>query len=469
MMFEKTKGIYFAAPKFIQTLGINIYELFHTALNFRSSEYVELVKLLRYTEKFNKDKFLPYQNKYLRQIVAYAYKNVPFYHNLYKKNGFDITKIKTIYDLEKLPVISKEEIRDNPLLFSTNPGPYVLSKTSGTTGKPLTIRISKTAYLINLAAAHHGRRFVWANYDGGYIARLVGDTPVKDCEEEDLYRISRISKRVIFPSYCLNFKNVAKIIDILKKMNIKYLQAYPSTAFILAKFLEIHDRKLPLKAIFYSSEPMFEFQKHLINERFDCPVFGFYGQAETAISAVECEAGNYHLTMLDGILEIEKRKECENKGSAVVTSLHNKAMPLIRYDLGDYTGYVKKECECGRLLPIIYPVETKMHGFVVTPSGFIISPSMLTFPFKCSKHIIEAQIIQKNIDKIVIKIVKDKTYSDMDECMLRSSLRSILGPEIDLQFVYVDEIFPGNSFKKHFVISYLGEKYLDNILSGHKI
>src|SRR5690606_35670462 len=110
--------------------------------------------------------------------------------------------------------------------------------------------------------------------------------------------------------------------------------------------------------------------------------FGFYGQAEEIISAVECKNGNYHLTMIDGITEIIRNDDpvtYGEKGVVIASSLHNYSMPLIRYALNDYTGLKEGDCECGCSIPMIYPIETKLEDFIITPDGKIISPSLLTF------------------------------------------------------------------------------------------
>jgi len=466
--------IYYASPTPFKTFGVNLYEFWTSWRYFKSRKYQEWSKILHSSEKWSIKELENWQNKYFNFIIRYAYNNVAFYRELYDSHGIKIDSIKSKEDIEKLPIIEKEQIRDNPRIFSKKREKYIIRHTSGTTGKPLTIRVSKDAYLLDLAVAYHGRRYRWAGYDGGYIARLVGDKPVRKCNDKRLHIVSHVTRRVIFPSYCLTHENIKRILDVIKKMNIQYLQAYPSTAYLLAKFLEIEDEILPLKAIFLSSEPVYEFQRQIIMERFNAPIFGFYGQAETLVSAVECKEGNYHLTMLDGILEVVdvdgNSLEVGEKGFVVATSLHNIAMPLIRYKLGDYSGYLDKGCECGIKLPLIFPIEAKEHDFIITPENKIISPSLLTFPFKYSRGIIEAQVIQKDLNKIVLRIVRDqKRYTSKDEQNLLASIRELVGPNVEIELEYVTQIYPTAAFKKRFVISQLPRELLEKVLSGEKL
>ena len=461
-MNEDLLKLYHLAPAYIQTLEINLFELQEWKLR-RSKKFHESLTFLKKTEKWNYKEYLEYQNKHLKNIVEYAYKNTPFYHNLYKKNNIDISKIKTIADLEKLPIIKKEDVVNHwPLFLSQQKEKYTTRSTAGTTGKPLTIRLSKNLNILDKANAF--RRDLWAGYDGGWTARFVGDAPTKDCASQKFYRKSFVMKRVFFPTYCLSLETLPIIIENLKGLKIKYLQCYPSAGYLLAKFLEMTDTFFPAKAVLFSSEPMYEFQRTLIEERFETKAFGFYAQSEEVASALECEKGHYHVTMVDGITEILKNNEqvkSKEKGFTVGTSLHNYVMPLIRYAINDYTGYLHDQCDCERTLPIIYPIETRAGDFIITTSGKFFAPLMLAFPIREIKNIIETQFVQKTIDSIVIQIVKADNYTQSDEITLLGLLKKLLGEEMSIRIDYVNKIYETSAHKKRFIINEMGKDYLD--------
>ncbi len=454
-------------PHPFQTIGINIIELNQWAIR-KTKTFSQSLSFLRSTEKWSKEKIIEYQNKHLRNIVKYAYTYVPFYHDLYKNASIDVEKIRTIDDLKKLPVISKNDIVKNWDKFtSIKKERYIVRSTSGTTGHPFTLRISYDLDVLDKANAY--RRDLWGGYDGGWIARLVGDKPVKDCSRNPLYRKSYVMNRVIFPSYCLSVDNIKRIITDLKKLKVKYLQCYPSTGYILAKYLELQDKFLPLKSVFYSSEPLYDYQRQIMEERFRSNLFGYYSSAEEIISALECEQGSYHLTQVDGILEIIRNGEkvsVGEKGFTIATSLHNRVMPLIRYALNDYTGFNKEACSCGRTLPVIYPVETKKEDFIITTKGNILSPSLLHFPIHHSNKIIESQIIQKEINKIIFKIVPNTAFSKEDEKNLMDSFKELLGKEMEIEIEYVRNIHRTKNQKKRFVINEMNSKSIERIFEN---
>jgi phenylacetate-CoA ligase len=455
---------YYRLPPSIQTLGINVFELREWMLR-HSTSFHETVKFLKKTEKWNSEEFTNYQNAHLKKIVEYAYKNVPFYHALYKKNNIDISTIRTIEDLEKLPIIKKEDIANNWDQFQSQQNEqFTIRHTSGTTGKPLTIRLSKKLNILDKANAF--RRDLWAGYDGGWTARFVGDTPIKDCHTSTFYRRSFVMRRAIFSINCLSVETLPLFVQNLKKLKIEFLQCYPSAGYLLAKYLEKNDSYIPLKAVLYSSEPMFDFQRALIEERFKTKSYGYYAQAEEIISALECEQGKYHLTMVDGILEIVKNNEkvsLGEKGFTIGTSLHNYAMPFIRYALNDFTGFIENQCECTKTSPLIYPIETKVRDFIVTVSGRLISPPLLAFPIREAQQVLESQYVQKALDTVIVRIVKADSYTEKNESALLRSLKQLLGEEMSIKIEYVKKIYETNAYKKRFVINEMEKDYFEKI------
>ena len=428
---------------------------------YRNRTYRRWLEDIRRVQKWSRKEIEDYQNRHLREIVRYAYSNVPFYRKLYR--NIDISGIKSTDDLQRLPIVTKEMILKNSDVHSVSKERYIISHTSGTTGTPLEIRVSPEQYYLT-RAIWYGARFEWSGYDGGWIARFVGDSPVKDCSERILYRKARPTKRLIFPSYCISFQSIPLMLEAMKKYEVRYIRAYPSTAYLLARYLEHTDTEYILKALFYSSEPMYPYQREVIERRFGVRPSGVYGQAENAVSALECENGRYHLISIDGITEIlrgNERVSDGEKGLMTVTALHNRAMPLIRYMLGDYTGFSENDCACGRELPVIYPIETKMEDFIVTPDGKAISPSVLTFPLKHARGIEESQIVQRKMDEVIIRIVRGDSYTEDGERELLSAMKEILGPEMSVRIQYVREIHRSSAHKKRFVINEMGGDYIE--------
>src|SRR4029077_13217882 len=214
---------------------------------------------------------------------------------------------------------------------------------------------------------------------------------------------------------------------------------YPSTVHLPAAHLEARgeDLGVPLKGVFLSSEPVIAWQRSVIEQRFGCPVFDWYGLAEGVVSAGECERHEgYHVSEESSIAEIVPSETVPGASEIVATGLDNFMMPLIRYRTGDAAAWIGDPCACGRELRRLGGVETKVDDMVVTPDGRWISPSVLTFPFKSVRGIVKSQLVQPSAAELVVRRVVDEEYSPTDEVRLLDALRGRLGDGVAVRVEY---------------------------------
>ena len=101
----------------------------------------------------------------------------------------------------------------------------------------------------------------------------------------------------------------------------------------------------------------------------------------------------------------------------------------------------------------MHEVTTKQESIVTLPDGRLISPSVLTHPFKPMHNIAESQIIQDKVDELLVKIVRRESYSDADEAILLNGFRERLGTDVQVRICYVDEIPRTANAKFKWVIS----------------
>ena len=98
-------------------------------------------------------------------------------------------------------------------------------------------------------------------------------------------------------------------------------------------------------------------------------------------------------------------------------------------------------------------VTTKAEDTLTLKDGRLISPSVLTHPFKPMNSVEESQIIQREHDRIVIKIVPRKDYSEADTQHLIREMKNRLGEEVRIEIQMVDRLDRTNSGKFRWVIS----------------
>jgi phenylacetate-CoA ligase len=271
------------------------------------------------------------------------------------------------------------------------------------------------------------------------------------------WRYNLIGRQILFSTYHMNPVNLRDYVEKIKKSKIKIVDGYPSTIYILAKYLESKNTCLPMKAVFTGAEPIFDYQRKVIGERLCCEIYDHYGLTEKVVSAGECEAHDgRHITMEGTFVEVipaRQRSSANGYGEVIGTSLVNYAMPLIRYRTGDMSAFIETDCTCGRKLPRIKPVETKMEDIITTPDGRYVSASNLTFAFKPLSSINEAQIVQDNLHNIRVRIVRSENYNEQDTAELLNGLKTVLGDTVKIHIEFTDTIERTKTGKFRFVVS----------------
>ena len=118
--------------------------------------------------------------------------------------------------------------------------------------------------------------------------------------------------------------------------------------------------------------------RRYIKDRYAADVFDIYGCTEIKEIAWECERHNgYHINedeVLVEILDGDKPVGWDEVGDIVITDLRNKAMPLIRYRIGDRGLLRPGPCSCGRTFALMAPSAGRSSDFIITPNGQKLSP-----------------------------------------------------------------------------------------------
>jgi phenylacetate-CoA ligase len=179
-----------------------------------------------------------------------------------------------------------------------------------------------------------------------------------------------------------------------------------------------------------------------IETYFQCKCFDQYGQCEGVAMAMECAHGRIHTIPYVGISEIlrDDGASCPpgEVGRIVATSLLNDAMPLIRYDTGDYAAWSHEQsCPCGNANPIITNLVGRTDDYLVTPDGRKIG--RLSSAMKESQTIHSAQIVQDHPGHAYLLIKPGKGYKPQHATAVRDDILERIG-EFDLTIVEVSEI-----------------------------
>ncbi|MBU7037625.1 MAG: phenylacetate--CoA ligase family protein [Theionarchaea archaeon] len=377
------------------------------------------------------------QEKNLRHIVSHAYRNSPFYRQRFKEHGITPDDIGTINDLEKLPTVTKRDIIDN---FSSvvsrgfSKETCTVESTSGSTGENMTILHDSRAidYYAPVHIRGHMAVGLRPHHRTAYIRyKSMGPSLV---ERFGFFRFSHIPSDLP-PS---------TIIERMKEIRAFAINCYPNTMNLIAKEISQDDAEfLSPHHIVTWSEKLTPRIRKTVEDTFHCPVYDQYGAFECHSIAAECTEKRMHINA--DVLVMEFLKEGEpvapgERGEIVITNLWNRAMPFIRYKIGDIGGPSDEMCECGRGLPLMEELEGRTDDALVTTSGRPVLPSFIVPLFFPYPEIDAFQIVQKTRENIQIKIVKGKTYREETDRQIIQKFRSIFGNEPDIRIEHVEEI-----------------------------
>lgn len=418
-------------------------------------------------KKLVKNQWKPYaelkrdQEKRLQQLIDFSYENVPYYRNLFKNLKLLPKDIRTIEDLEKLPVLTKDIIKGHWEEFKPANLPsvkYYTLATGGSTGTPMQYRLSKPDRFLSGALLYRG----WGY--GGYklgdrMAFLAGSSLGFDTKARlttFVHETGRNLKKL--SSFDMGENEMRGYSRTINSFKPEFVRGYASSIYFFAKWIEENNLNLhsPI-AVFTTSDNLFPHMRTKISEVFDCEVYDGYGLNDGGVSAYECpEHVGLHIDTERSIMEVVDSEGCQmdrGKGQILATSLYNYAMPFIRYATEDAGHIIDDVCGCGRGYPLLKEIAGRTTDVLFTPEGKNIHGWFFLYIFwDYGKGIKEYQVVQETLKKIVIKIVPEDDFDDKQLDHIREVVaKRSLG--WDIEFKYVNMIERTGAGKYKFIIN----------------
>lgn len=461
-MKSKIEEFYLSCPPFMQNIGLSLYGLKENMIR-HGGVYSQYNKILKNNLSLTKKNLHNYQLKKLFEYLKECLLFVPYYRDMAGRYNINLKKINQIDDIRIFPLLDKEIVRNKPdILINERYKKKRLHKihTTGTTGTPLKIFCDSTTRQKNYAFYQRFLSLAGINYLGRratFGGRIILQP---DQKKPPFWRYSAIQRNLLFSSYHLTDENIGYYIDKLRDFQPDYIDAYPSSIYILAKYMIDHGISgLGItKGITTSAETLFNEQRAIIEKVFGVKVFDQYGSAEMSIFVGQCSEGVYHIHSDYGIMELIKEDgttaSIGEEGEIVCTSFINSVMPLVRYRIGDRGMLSKESCSCGLKFPIMKSLLGRMDDIIETPDGRKIgrlSPVLKGFPIQ------EAQYVQSEKNSVTVRIVKSPNYSKATEERVIEELRKRLGHVIKIQIEYHDVIPRTAGGKLKTVISLLSK------------
>ena len=427
----------------------------HSYSLFRGWEVVRHLRSLEKSQWLPMDEIQRIQLKKLRKLTEHAYNNVPFYHEKFKEAGLKPQDIRTLADLQKLPITTKNELKNSTpdKTVARNQSIHKLKRrqTGGTTGKPFIFFKDRRTISHELAALCWFRS--WYGSFGFKQALLRFFS----------YWIpwSKASKSFLIGWLVCdrNTQTLWKYARWIERFKPKALEGSPAGFYVFVNFLKKEGISgIVLPVLLTTSETLFSFQRQAIESALDCQVFNHYSSGEIASIAQECEEhAGLHINAVDRIVEFIQRGEVVSPGEMgeiVITDLENYAMPFIRYNIKDIGVPMDGFCSCGRGLPLIKEIKGRITDLIVSSGGSIIPGDVFAkfIVFRGHKWMEQFQVVQPSEQGLLIRIVKSPEFEREDLELILEKIREYLG-NVEVRTEFVESITPPPSGKHRFVIS----------------
>jgi len=424
---------------------------------------MECYKFVKKNEYESYENLKRYQEEKLQRLIQFSYDKVPYYHKLFKSLNLKPEDIRSIEDLQKLPILTKEIIRNNQKDFiplDLKDQKYANRSTAGSTGHPLQYRNSNDDKSLGFAILY--ANWGYAGYElGDKVAIIAGSSLIPSTGSKLIDNIKTfVMNTKNFSAFDLNEKYMDKIVITLNKFKPRFLSGYASSIYLFAKHIKDKNLKIDFnpKGVFATAEVLFDYQRELIEDVFNCKVFDQYGLNDGGISAYECEKHKgLHVDMIRSITEVADEEgtqsEAGKEGHILATSLHNYAMPFLRYDTGDLGILSGERCVCGRETPVLEKIIGRVSDYIYTPDRTKIHGEFFSHIFWEFSWVKQFQIIQNEVDEVVVKIVpdsKDKISDDELDRLKEIILNRAGAMKIVIEIV--DEIETTKAGKWKFIV-----------------
>lgn len=451
---------YLALPPWLQNVVCSL-EGWRIARTRYGSEFWRQLQAAEDRCHWPEEQVSAFRDSRIHVFVNHCYATSPWYKAAFDRIGLIPSDVKSLRDLEQVPILLKSEVQrgyGNLVSRAVPTSRQIIHHTSGTTGGGLRFATTLAATQEQWAIWWRYRRWhaiqpdTWCGYFGGRsVVPLSQRGP-------PFWRINWPGRQILFSAYHMSEKNMLAYVNKLRKQRPPWLHGYPSLLALLAGFMK--DRGLDVgyqvNVITTGAENLLLQQKALIERAFGVAPRQHYGMAEAVANISECELGNLHVDEDFSAVEFVPGESGTYK--VIGTNFSNMATPLLRYDVQDNATPSDAVCSCGRWGRLVASVDGRLEDYVILKNGAKLG--RLDHVFKDLINIQEAQIAQRRAGAITLRVVRGAGYTESDEALLLREFRQRVGEEADIEIDYVGALDRTASGKLRFVVSEIPESKL---------
>jgi phenylacetate-CoA ligase len=425
-----------------------LYPLWESGLRQRPT--LRHLRRLERTQWCSLDELTALQEAELAKLLTHAWHSVPHYQATFRRAGMEPGDIRRLDDLNKLPLLTRQDAADLEARKSSAPPlPQIDKATSGTTGAPLVFGYDVGSEYWRQAIKLRG--YAWAGYRPGdrslhfWGSPTVQPPPLAKRLKASLDHMIRREHYVDCTER--SEEQLRRVVQALRKQRPTALICYAQAGAALARHInENGSRDWDDISVIAAAERLFPNDREQLAQAFGPRIFETYGNREVMLIGAECEAHEgMHLSMENLIVELVVRDGERHRpalegelGEVVITDLHNYGAPFIRYLTGDQAVQCSSvRCDCGRSLRRLARVEGRTTDTLRDGAGRAVSGLFFNVLFAAlADQVREFQVVQRKDGAIDLKLVPTRQFeAGLLEQLRRHCGRHIPGVELRTQLV----------------------------------
>lgn len=413
----------------------------------------------RYVEE-DRQRAYPRAERLLADTLADAVANVPFYGGTASAEEIRSDPFSA---LASFPILERETVRTQGAAMQSagRRQGWHENTSGGSTGEPVALiqdadHLAKTIAIRNVFTLWTGNRlgdpelYIWGS-------------------EQDLERGrgsrrdrigNRLLRRELLNAFRLTDDAISAILDGLAEGEPRLVVAYTQAGYEVARFAAERGLRIPgQRGVIATAGTLHAFMRERLSSVFGCDVFNRYGSRETGDMAGECEyhdglhvlPWSCHIEVLDADgLPVQPGEE----GDIVVTSHTNRAMPLIRYRIGDRARVPSSDapCRCGRVTQMLAAVTGRTVDMFIAEDGSMVDGEYFTHLLYFRPWLKQFQVAQSAPDRVVYRLVARSEIPKGDRDEIAEKTRLVLGGRCEVRFEQLDSIAPSASGKLRYTM-----------------
>jgi phenylacetate-CoA ligase len=366
-------------------------------------------------------------------------------------------------DFARLPTMTRQDARENvdAIRWPQVPGGAFRYNTGGSSGQPLIFYFGRWRQASDAAGRIRARR--WWGVDTGDREAYLWGAPVELNKTDHIKTLrDRMLNQLVLNAFEMSPSRMDEYLEALRAFRPRSLYGYASSVALLAAHAK--DRKLridmpDLQVVCTTGEPLYPYQRELLQEVFRAPVANEFGSRDIGFTAHESPAGQMLLMSESIVLEVldpEGRSvRPGTTGEAVMTALHSDAQPFIRYRTGDLVRMSDEQCAEGRGLHVIGEVTGRSTDFVVRRDGAVMHALAVIYVLRAVDGVAEFKLIQHALDEIEVLVVPAARWSETSRLRIVNGLESRMGSNVRITVRTVDSVPVETSGKFRHVVSHV--------------